>query len=202
MTVTIGKQTVTFPVPGFPTVRLTTEEEQYEIRPMRPTDENSLREFFRRIPAADRFYLKEDVTSPEVIERWIEHLDYGKVLPLLAIKDDRIIGDGTLHHSRSGARRHVAEIRVVVDPDYRNLGVGRGLLRCLADVAHQRDIEKLRFEIVAGTEESARRTAQVVGFIPVAVLHGHVHDIDGTPRDLVIMELNVSDALPGDEEIL
>lgn len=199
---TTGKQTVTYSIPGYPTMRLTTHGDQYGVRPMQATDESALLEFFRRVPAADRFYLKEDVTSPRVIGRWFEHLDYGRVLPLLATKDDRIIGDGTLHRSRSGARRHVAEVRVVVDPDYRNLGVGRGLLRCLAEVAHQRDIEKLRFEIVAGAEEPARRAAQVIGFIPVAVLHGHVHDIEGTPRDLVIMELNVSDAVPGDEVIL
>ena len=199
---TIGKKTVTYSIPGFPTVRLTTQGDRYGIRPMLPTDEIAIVEFFLRVPAADRFYLKDDVTSPEVIEGWMEHLDYGRVLPLLATKDDRIIGDGTLHHSRAEARRHVGEVRVVVDPDYRNLGVGRSLLRCLAEVAHQRDIEKLRFEIVAGTEEPARRAAQVIGFIPVAVLHGHIHDIGGTPRDLVIMELNVSDAVPGDEEIL
>ena len=199
---TTEKQTVTYTIPGYPTVRLTTHGDQYEVRPMLATDETALLEFFRRVPATDRFYLKEDVTSPQVIGRWFEQLDYGRVIPLVATKDDRIIGDGTLHHSRSGARRHVAEVRVVVDPDYRNSGVGRGLLRCLAEVAHQRDIEKLRFEIVAGTEEPARRAAQIVGFIPVAVLHGHVHDIDGTPRDLVIMELKVTDAAPSDEVFL
>lgn len=198
----VAKQTVTYSIPGFPTVRLTTHGDQYSVRPMLATDETGLLDFFSRVPAADRFYLKEDVTSPKVIGRWFEHLDYGRVLPLVAIRDNRIIGDGTLHHSRSGARRHVAEVRVVVDPDYRNLGVGRGLLRCLAEVAHKRDIEKLRFEIVAGTEEPARRAAQVVGFIPAAVLHGHVHDIDGTPRDLVIMELNVADTAPSDEVFL
>ena len=197
-----GKRTVTYSIPGYPTVRLTTQGDQYAVRPMVATDEAALLDFFRRVPDADRFYLKEDVTSPEVIGRWFEHLDYGRVLPLVATKDERIIGDGTLHHSRSGARRHVAEVRVVVDPDYRNLGVGRGLLRCLADLAHQRDIEKLRFEIVAEMEEPARRAAQIVGFVPVAVLHGHVHDLDGTPRDLVIMELKVTDAAPSDEEIL
>ena len=199
---TTGDQTVTYPVPGYPAVRLTTEGDRYGIRPMLPTDGTALLEFFRRVPAADRFYLKEDVTSPEVIEGWLEHLDYGRALPLLATRDDRIIGDGTLHHARSGARRHVAEVRVVIDPDYRNLGIGRGLLRCLAEVADQQDIEKLRFEIVAGMEEPARHTAQVLGFIPVAVLHGHVHDIDGTPRDLVIMELNVSDVVPGDDVLI
>ena len=197
-----GMRTVTYPIPGFPTVRLTEQGDQFGVRPMLPEDGTALQEFFGRVPAADRFYLKEDVTSERVIAGWMENLDYGRALPLLAIKDDKIIGDGTLHHSRSEARRHVAEVRVVVDPDYRNQGIGRGLLRCLAEVAKQRDVEKLRFEIVAGTEEAARHAAQLVGFIPVAVLHGHIRDIDGTSRDLVIMELTVSDAVPSEEGIL
>ena len=48
---------------------------------MLATDEAALLDFFLRVPDADRFYLKEDVTSPEVIGRWFEHLDYGRVLP-------------------------------------------------------------------------------------------------------------------------
>ena len=196
-------KTVTYSIAGYPTVRLTTDGDQYGIRPMQASDGESLLEFFRGVPASDRFYLKEDVTSPAVIERWVEHLDYGRALPLIATKDGKIIGDGTLHHSRSGARRHVAEVRVVVHPDYRNRGVGRGLLRCLTEIAHQKDIDKLKFEIVSGTEEPARHAAQALGFIPVAVLHGHVQDMDGTPHDLVIMEMNVSDVVGSDDvEIL
>ena len=102
--------------------------------------------------------MKEDVTSPEVIERWCEELDYRRVIPLVATRGDRIIGDATLHRSRSMARRHVADVRVVVDPEYRNKGVGRGLLRCLGDVAGRSDVARLRFEVVAGREEPARRT--------------------------------------------
>ena len=199
---TTKPDTVTFPIPGFPTVRLARNSEEYQVRPLHRDDGAALLDFFGRIPAADRFYLKEDVTSPPVIRRWIEQIDYSRVLPLVATKDDKIIGDGTLHRGRSGSRRHVAEVRVVVDPDYRNMGVGRGLLTCLTEVAHQRDIHKLRFEIVAGSEEPARRTAQALGFVPVAVLSGHVHDILGTPRDIVIMELNVSDVVGNDEEVL
>lgn len=196
-------KTVTYSITGYPTVRLTTDGDQYSVRPMQASDGEALLEFFRGVPASDRFYLKEDVTSPAVIERWVEYLDYSRALPLIATKDGKIIGDGTLHHSRSGARRHVAEVRVVVHPDYRNLGVGRGLLRCLTEIAHQKDIDKLTFEIVSGTEEPARRAAHALGFAPVAILPGHVQDIDGIPHDLVIMELNVSDVVGRDDvEIL
>jgi GNAT superfamily N-acetyltransferase len=120
--------TTIYPIPGYLTVYLTEDGEQMTIRPMLPTDKEALLEFFCRIPQEDRIYLKEDVTDPRVIEGWDETLDYSRALPLLAIMDNKIVGDGTLHHRRAGARRHIGEVRIVVDPGYRNRGVGRGLL--------------------------------------------------------------------------
>ncbi len=77
------------------------------FRPLEPTDANRLLQFFNRVPAEDRFYLKEDVTSAEVIENWVQHIDYNRVLPLLALIDGEIVADATLHRSRAGAHRHL-----------------------------------------------------------------------------------------------
>ena len=184
--------TTVYPLPGYPTVYLTEDSQQITIRPMAPSDEKGLLDFFRRIPQEDRFYLKEDVTSPEVIHRWAENLDYSRALPLLAIMDGKIVADGTLHHLRAGARRHIGEVRVVVDPAYRNRGVGRGLLNKLVDLARDKGVEKLMFEVVADTEEAAKHTAQVLGFVPIAALPGHVKDYCGNHHDLIIMELRIT----------
>jgi L-amino acid N-acyltransferase YncA len=178
-----------YPVPGYPTVYLTEGHEQINVRPMVPQDQEALLDFFRRIPQEDRFYLKEDVTSPRVIQRWAETLDYSRALPLLAIMDRKIVADGTLHYRRAGARQHIGEVRIVVDPAYRNRGVGRGLLHKLIEVATGKRLEKIMFEVVADTEEAAKHTAQVLGFVPVAVLPAHVRDHRGNPHDLIIMEL-------------
>ncbi|HLF04306.1 MAG TPA: GNAT family N-acetyltransferase [Dehalococcoidia bacterium] len=184
--------TTVYPLPGYPTVYLTEDSQQITIRPMAPSDEKGLLDFFRRIPQEDRFYLKEDVTSPEVFHRWAENLDYSRALPLLAIMDGKIVADGTLHHRRAGARRHIGEVRVVVDPAYRNRGVGRGLLNKLVDLARDKGVEKLMFEVVADTEEAAKHTAQVLGFVPIAALPGHVKDYCGNHHDLIIMELRIT----------
>ncbi|MBM3943315.1 MAG: GNAT family N-acetyltransferase [SAR202 cluster bacterium] len=190
--------TTVYPVPGYPTVYLTEDNQQMIIRPMVPSDEKDLLEFFRRIPQEDRFYLKEDVTSAPVIHRWAEGLDYSRALPRLAILDGKIVGDGTLHHRRAGARRHIGEVRVVVDPAYRNRGVGRALLHKLVEIARDKGLEKVMFEVVADTEEAARHTAQVLGFVPIAALPGHVKDFCGNRHDLVILELRIT--MPDTEE--
>jgi L-amino acid N-acyltransferase YncA len=163
------------------------------IRPMVPEDQDALLDFFCRIPAEDRFYLKDEVTDPKTMERWAQTLDYSRALPLLALLDGKIVGDGTLHHHRAGARQHVGEVRVVVDPAYRNRGVGRGLLHKLIDLAGDQGLKKLMFEVVADTEQAARHTAQVLGFVPVAVLSAHVRDLSGNAHDLLIMERRLLD---------
>lgn len=187
----------TYPIPGYPTVHLTNGGVQVTIRPMVPEDKDDLLDFFQRIPAEDRFYLKEDVIDPKVIARWAESVDYTRALPLLAIMDNKIVADATLHRSRAGARRHVGDVRIVVDPEYRNSGIGRGLMHKIAELAKDKGITKLMFEVVAEKEEAARRTAIIQGFFPAAVLRDHVQDIDGKPHDLIIMEMKVTEALPG-----
>ena len=194
--------TTIYPIPGYPTVYLTSDGAQMTIRPMVPGDEDALLDFFRGIPAEDRFYLKEDVTDPKIIARWVQTLDYSRVLPLLAFLDGRIVGDGTLHHRRAGARQHIGEVRVVVAPAYRNRGVGRGLLHKLIDIAGDKGLKTLMFEVVADTEPAARHTAQVLGFVPVAVLQAHVRDLGGTSHDLLIMERRLLDpGLSADGEV-
>jgi GNAT superfamily N-acetyltransferase len=165
---------------------------------MLPTDKLALLDFFRRIAPEDRMYLKDDVTSPTVITRWAETLDYRRVLPLLAIVDDCIIGDGTLHHSRAAARQHIGEVRIVIDPAYRNQGVGRLLLHKLVDIAKDEDraLEKLLFEVVADTEQAAQHTACALGFEPVAIFSKHVRYYSGAPHDLIVMELRVGESKP------
>jgi L-amino acid N-acyltransferase YncA len=185
--------TTIYPIPGYPTVSLTADGAQMTIRPMVPEDQEALLDFFRSIPAEDRFYLKEDVTDPKIIERWTQTLDYSRALPLLALLDGKIVGDGTLHHRRAGARQHLGEVRVVVTPAYRNRGVGRALLHKLIEIAGDKGLKKLLFEVVADTEPAARRTAQVLGFVPVALLPGHVCDSSGNPHDLLITERRLLD---------
>ena len=107
------------------------------LRPMEPGDADALVEFFRMIPAEERFYLKEDVTSPKVIRRWTEELDYDRALPLLALADGRVVADATLHRHRAGARHHVGELRIVVDPEYRNRGLGSTMMYHLMAIARE-----------------------------------------------------------------
>ena len=158
---------------------------------MQPDDGPALLEFFRSLPVQDRLFLREDVTREEVVDRFVQHLDYERVLPLLAEHEGRIVGDGTLHRNQRGWASHVGEIRIVVDPAFQRLGLGTAIARLLVKVATGVGLDKLVAQVV-DNQVGAKRAFGRLGFYPEAVLKGHVKDITGTRRDLVILANDVS----------
>jgi L-amino acid N-acyltransferase YncA len=164
-----------------------------ELRPLQEDDKGRLLKFFERIPESERYYLKENVTSPEVILGWTSNVDFDRVVPIVAVAGDQIIADGTLHRSRTPARRHIGELRVVVDPEYRELGLGRRLIRELLDVAAELGLHQATFELVAQRETPAILAAESVGFQVAATLKGRIKDMWGNYQDLVLLELPLQD---------
>lgn len=181
----------------FPSAASLYDGEQVTIRPLQPGDKDALLSFFLRVPEEDRFYLNSDVSSPEVIAEFTEHIDMSQAIPLVAQAGDRILADATLHRSRRAARRHVGEIRVVVEPEYRRRGLGVRLIHELIQVGRDLDLHSLVFELVSGHQQDAIHAAHGAGFEEVAVLRGRVLDIHGSPQDLIILEraLNVAPEL-------
>ena len=175
------------------TVMLRDETRVVSIRPMQAGDKVHLLDFFKRIPEEERFYLKENVTSPEVIQAWTANIDFGRVIPIIALDGDRIVADATLHRSRASARRHVGELRVVVDPDYREVGLGRRLIRELLDTAAELGLHRVTFELVAEREKPAINAARSVGFKLIAVLPERIRDFWGNSQDIVLMDMSLRD---------
>ncbi|MFH1141036.1 MAG: GNAT family N-acetyltransferase [Chloroflexota bacterium] len=164
------------------------------LRPMVPGDEEAVLAFFRTVPADDRYYLKDNVASAEVIRNWAKAIDYNRVLPLLALKDGKVITDGSLHFWQ-GARRHQAEVRISVDPGYRNRGLGRTIMRELIRVARERGLRRLLMEVVPAREEAAVRVTGLLGFMPMVVLPDYAIDKSGLlALDLIVMVLDLEEA--------
>ncbi len=159
------------------------------LRPMQPDDAGALLAFFQELSPKDRFFLKEDVASPVVIQRWVDDMDYDRALPIIALDGDTIVADGTLHRSRANARRHIGQIRIAVADDYRNRGLGTTLLNELATIANEHGLERLLLEAVSDHEDDAIKAAEYVGFVRVGSLPGHAKDLQGHPRDIVLLEM-------------
>lgn len=161
------------------------------IRPMVPEDADALLRFFGSVSVEDRYFLKEDVTDPMVIRRWAEELDYARALPLLAWVGGEIVADATLHRTRTLARHHLGEIRVVVAEEQRGHGLGSALIQGIIAVANHRGLELLMVELVATEEQAAIRAVESLGFTQLVALPNHAKDLHGNPRDVVLMELKL-----------
>ena len=86
------------------------DESRLALRPLEPDDKLRLLRFFQRIPEEDRYYLKDNVVSPEVVHEWTAHINPERVTAIVAVAGDEIVGDATLHVSRAPARAHAGEL--------------------------------------------------------------------------------------------
>ncbi len=163
------------------------------IRPVGREDEEALAEFFFQIPEEERWFTRQKLTDPSVLHEWIETLDYGKILPIIAVHPDtgHIVANLTLLFSTSGAMRHVAHLRILVHPYYRNQKLAGLMILDAAKLATDLGIEKLVVEFVVGVEEASMAYAKRLDFHEAGRLREYVKDPQGGYRDLVIMVKNL-----------
>lgn len=156
------------------------------LRPLVASDEKAFHEFFRDVPEQERLLFKHRVTDLQVIRDWCQRIDYGKILPLLAIADDKIVADASLHQQLGGWKRHIGRISVVVHPDYRGRGLARTLVQELIDIARDVSLEKLEAEFL-GDQQAARLAFAELGFSDLLVLPEYVKDMQAIAHDYVLM---------------
>lgn len=159
---------------------------QVTLRLMVKKDQQALYEFFQRVPKEDRLFLRDDVSKPQTIQSWVDELDYARVLPLVALVDGRVVGDATLHRRPLGWTRHLGKVRVVIDPRYRQKGLGSLLVKELIEIGKGLKLERLVVELM-GSQHAALAAFRRLGFERAALLYRHVKDRAGRPQDLVIM---------------
>jgi L-amino acid N-acyltransferase YncA len=179
----------TYTLSRYPQTIQTEAGESVSLNPMTSGDVENLVDFFLRIPEEERFFLKENVTSREVVQGWATHLDYDRALPLLAKDAGRIVGDAVLIRHRGNARSHTAEIRVTIDPAWSNSGLGIAMIRELADIAYDSDLEFVIFELADCAQIQAIEQAKVLGAFEAGRIEGAAQDSDGHHRDIIFLKL-------------
>ncbi len=180
--------TTTIPdIEAYPKTILLRDGTPVDLTPLVEEDKLKLLGFFRRIPEEERYYLKENVNSPEVIQAWTTNMDFSRVVPIVAVAGNEIVADATLHRSRSMARCHIGELRAVVEPAYRGVGLGQRLIQELETIAPERGLHQVTFELIAHREEAGIMAAASAGLVEVATLEEHIQDFWGNYQDLVLM---------------
>lgn len=165
-------------------VRLGSKE--LAFRPLQRSDAPELAKFFGRLPVDERIMLKDDVTNPAVIANWCTNIDLDRILPLVALDGTRILGDATLHRDRSGWSRHVASIRVTIDPEVRRLGLAQAMVRELLDLGERLGVAVVDAEMLAA-QTGAIAMFERLGFTVVATLPQHALDLTHQAHDLIVL---------------
>jgi RimJ/RimL family protein N-acetyltransferase len=160
------------------------------IRPLVAEDREGLITFFQALPEEERLFLRHDVTDEKVIESWTEQIDYSRAFPLLALDGERIVGDITLHRIPYGWKHHIGNIRVVVDPEYQDKGLGTLLIHEIVELATEFGLEKLVTELPLEVP-GALAVFRKAGFSSKAVIEGLVKDLRGRSTDVVIMVCDI-----------
>ena len=156
-----------------------------EFRPIEPGDEPALTRFFARIPDSDRTFLKEDIDDPEVVAAWARP----GAARVIAVDDGEVVGSVAIVPLH-GWSSHVGEVRLVVDPEHRGRGIGRGLARQAVVEALNLGLAKLMVEVISD-QTALIGMFRALGFEPEALLADHVRDRSGEVRDLMVLANNV-----------
>ncbi len=158
------------------------------LRPLTAEDEKNLTEFYGRLPEHEKWFVRDYMADPNLVHQWIGALNYDRILPLIAVKEDgAIIAIIRLHRRPAECLKHIAHLRIVVDPDYRQQRLGTWLLLDIVKLAICMGVEKLVAEFVAGLEDPAMNAASKLDFFEQAVLKDYVKDSEGRRHDLVVM---------------
>jgi len=159
------------------------------LRPMVRDDQDRLLEFYSSIGDDDLRNFRHYVKDPALIKDWCKNLDYEKVLPLLSLVKDRVVGNASLHYFE-GPKRHIAEVRLFLSKDYRRRGLGMKMVRALVDIARKQDIRVLTAEIIAEQPKVIRAFEQV-GFTARCTLEDFFMYSDGDTSDIVLITMNL-----------
>ncbi len=185
----------------YPTINLNTYHKETHLkdgtkiilRPMVAEDKDAVYEFFQAVPAEDARYLRDEVSSRLLIEKWAKNLDYAKTLPIVAVRDGKIVADATINRRRSGWKWHLGTVRIFVHKDYRNIGLGHLMIEELADIAYKLGLEKLLVEI-PDINTSAINAFARAGFYRATVIPNMVKDRNNMPVDVVVMMKDIKPA--------
>ncbi len=149
-------------------------------------DVEALVEFLSALPEDVRIYLRYNVTETEIARARLAQIDNGDHWRVIAELDGGIVGDATMDREPFGWSRHVAELRGVVHPEYRHMGIEPMLLGVLSRLAAGAGVERVFTEVLAGQREMID-VLQAEGFEYEFTRRKYAKDQRGKLHDVIVM---------------
>jgi RimJ/RimL family protein N-acetyltransferase len=158
-------------------------------------DRDRLIDMFAPVSPEDLKYIRDPVIDAETVGRWVDQLDYTHVIPLVAVFQDRLVGDATLH-IRKGSARHMGDVRIFLVKEFRRRGLGTHMLRTVVELARKIGLHLLVAEVVAD-QTKVIQAFQYVGFQIQSTFEDSFIFPDGEITNTVIMTMHL---IPREEE--
>jgi L-amino acid N-acyltransferase YncA len=177
-------------VEGFPKT-VTIKGQTITVRLMTTTDGSRLHIFGQQLSDHDLLFLRRDITKQSTIDTWVRNVADGIMHTVLAEDQTQLLGYSSLYRNDFDWSRHVAELRVLVAPQARKLGLGRLLTREAFNVALTLGIEKIVARMTPD-QTGARTVFEELGFRPEALLRNEVKDRAGKTHDILLMANDVA----------
>jgi L-amino acid N-acyltransferase YncA len=161
------------------------------LRFLLPADHDALLAFARSLPQHDTLFLRIDITQPAAIDEWLDNVERGRTVTIIAEDAEGICGYGSLHFSNAEWSQHVGELRVIVGERMRGRGLGRRLTEAAFAIALDRGLEKMVAQMTVD-QDGAIATFEHLGFKSEALLRDQVKDRQGQKHDLLVLSHDVA----------
>ena len=157
-----------------------------KFRPMRAEDKELFKSFIRSLPRKDNYCLLIDVHDDQAIDRWMEKVQSGQTIGVVATEGSEMIGYCNLKTTGLAWTAHVGEISISVSAAYRGRGIGKALAEQIFLKARARGLHKI-WTRMAISQEAAQHMFMSLGFRTEALLSDFVKNENGLTDALVIM---------------
>jgi GNAT superfamily N-acetyltransferase len=149
-------------------------------------DSAAVKAFTDQLPEHDLLFLSRDLREPKVVEAWSRNLASGDIVSVAAMRQDEIVGTSAIVVDKHSWSAHVGEMRVLLSPDARELGLGRALIQEAFLMGLDLGLEKLTVRLTLD-QDRAITVFEEMGFKTEAHLRDQVKDSNGDKHDLLIM---------------
>jgi len=169
---------------------------------LKSSDYKDVHDFFGRLSDYDREYLKYDVSNLEFVRDRMTGIDQKTRVSIGARNEEgRIVGQSTVYWTQFGWKSHIGKLRIVVDKDYRGLGLSRYLAQLIFFKAQELGLSKIIAEFVP-LQTSVGRILGALGLKEVAVLPGFAMDKKMQKHDIVVMAADLENLLEKYENMI
>jgi RimJ/RimL family protein N-acetyltransferase len=169
----------------------TLNDKSITLRPMQASDRDAVLAFAQGLPADDLLFLPLDISHPKVVDGWVRSLESGRTITIVAESAGRLVGMGTLVRSETTWARHLGNIRLLVAPEARGIGLGNILATEIFAAAESAGLQKIVAQMAA-EQRGAMAVFERLGFKAEALLTDYVMDRQGRTHDLIVMSYDVT----------